>query len=316
MREPIRVMPAVGLPGVTIIDGHWAVAPPPHCMFADHVIRVQHSGTVDLLYRGERHRAGPGVYTISPGEMLVHEAPVVLPLTSHAVVIEPSRFAALVAPAGVVDTSGFRTFRVNGPAGAIAAAVADLVAAVEAGWPAPMQEATLQTLADRVAGCCGKPINVPVRHPAFARLHDHLLRNQARNITLAELAELAQLGRYQVQRLFRSEVGVPPHAYLVQLRVARARRLISRGMAPAEVATAVGFADQSHLGRHFRSIAARTPAAYLGRRGVSALAARGQTQRDELAVDLDPVERPGRVEGQGRRKQVVGDACGDHPVQA
>lgn len=302
MREPIRVVPAPELPGVTIIDAHWSAAPPPHCMFEGHVVRVQHRGVVDLRYRRRRHRAGPGVYTVSPGEMLVHEAAVSLPLASHAVVVEPRRFAELLARVGVVDPV-FTAFRVTGRPHELAAAVAGLVVAVEAGLPRPAQESALHALVERVAACCGAAPPEPDRHPVFAALHRHLVRNQARNVTLDELAALAGLSTFQVLRLFRSEVGIPPHAYLVQLRVARARRLISSGMAPAEVAATVGFADQSHLGRHFRAIAARTPAAYLGPRGAaggrtSALAVRDPVRGRELVVDPGPAERGG---GPGQR---------------
>ncbi len=59
--------------------------------------------------------------------------------------------------------------------------------------------------------------------------------------------------------------GLAPHAYLVQLRLARARRLLADGLSPAETAAALGFADQSHLGRWFRRAYGLTPAAYRAR---------------------------------------------------
>ena len=49
---------------------------------------------------------------------------------------------------------------------------------------------------------------------------------------------------------------------LIQLRLARARRLLAQGQTPAEVAMALGFADQSHLGRWFRRAYRLTPADY------------------------------------------------------
>jgi len=42
-----------------------------------------------------------------------------------------------------------------------------------------------------------------------------------------------------------------------------ARALLARGIAPAEVAAQVGFADQSHLGRWFKRAYRITPAKYL-----------------------------------------------------
>jgi transcriptional regulator GlxA family with amidase domain len=64
--------------------------------------------------------------------------------------------------------------------------------------------------------------------------------------------------------VFKREVGVPPHAYQVQMRVRRARRLMLTGMAPADVAISVGFYDQAHLNRHFKRIVGMTPGDYRG----------------------------------------------------
>jgi helix-turn-helix protein/AraC-like protein len=68
--------------------------------------------------------------------------------------------------------------------------------------------------------------------------------------------------RYQVLRSFRDEVGMPPHAWLAQLRVARARKLLETGQRPAEAAAAAGFADQAHLTRWFRRVVGVTPGVY------------------------------------------------------
>lgn len=80
--------------------------------------------------------------------------------------------------------------------------------------------------------------------------------------TLAEMAADTGLSRYQLVRCFRSEVGMPPYAWLAQHRVARARVLLERGCGPAEVAALTGFADQPHLTRWFRRVVGVTPAAY------------------------------------------------------
>lgn len=63
-------------------------------------------------------------------------------------------------------------------------------------------------------------------------------------------------------RQFRREVGLPPHAYLTQLRLARAKGLLARGTAIAAVATDCGFAAQSHLHRHFLRTYGVTPGRY------------------------------------------------------
>ncbi|WP_338149160.1 helix-turn-helix transcriptional regulator [Citrobacter cronae] len=63
-------------------------------------------------------------------------------------------------------------------------------------------------------------------------------------------------------RSFSREIGVTPHAYLIQLRVRKARRLLATGKSPVEVALLTGFADQSHLTRAFVRQFGVTPGRY------------------------------------------------------
>ena len=81
-------------------------------------------------------------------------------------------------------------------------------------------------------------------------------------ITLAELAALSGVSRFQLLRGFARTVGTTPHAYLLQQRVRLARRLLAAGHYPAEAAADAGFADQSHLTRAFQRQLGVTPARY------------------------------------------------------
>jgi AraC-like DNA-binding protein len=88
--------------------------------------------------------------------------------------------------------------------------------------------------------------------------------------SLSELAALTGLSQFAVLRAFRAQTGLPPHAYLNQVRVRRARGLLDRGHPPAEVAAATGFADQAHLTRHFKRVVGVPPGAYQRERSRSA----------------------------------------------
>jgi AraC-like DNA-binding protein len=88
--------------------------------------------------------------------------------------------------------------------------------------------------------------------------------------TLAELAGLTGLSQFALLRAFRAATGLPPHAYLNQVRVRRARRMLDDGLGPAEVAADTGFADQAHLTRHFKRVVGVPPAAYQRHRLVRA----------------------------------------------
>lgn len=81
--------------------------------------------------------------------------------------------------------------------------------------------------------------------------------------SLDDLAAAVGVDRFALLRAFRAAYGLPPHAYLTNLRVTRARILLDAGVRPAEVAARLGFTDQAHLTRHFKRIVGVPPGAYL-----------------------------------------------------
>ncbi|WP_176508939.1 MULTISPECIES: AraC family transcriptional regulator [Pseudomonas] len=108
-----------------------------------------------------------------------------------------------------------------------------------------------------------KRLNPDPRLPLTAqRARDFLHAHFDQDIGLEQVAQACGVDRFRLTRAFKAAFGLAPHAYLVQLRLARARRLLARGQTPAEVAMALGFADQSHLGRWFRRAYRLTPADY------------------------------------------------------
>lgn len=93
-------------------------------------------------------------------------------------------------------------------------------------------------------------------------IRDYLEAHLADRVTLADLARATGLTAYAVLRGFRRATGIPPHRYLTQLRIRKAGELLRAGHSPVMVAGAVGFADQSHLHRHFRRLVGVTPGTY------------------------------------------------------
>lgn len=82
------------------------------------------------------------------------------------------------------------------------------------------------------------------------------------DLSLADLARLTGLPRHHLIRAFRQETGLTPHAYLVDVRVRRARERLRRGEMPGDVAAATGFCDQPHLTRAFKARFGVTPGAF------------------------------------------------------
>ncbi len=98
---------------------------------------------------------------------------------------------------------------------------------------------------------------------AVARALDYLEANYATAITLDDLAAHVHFSPFHLLRVFKQAIGLPPHAFLVGVRVRRAKELLALGVPPAEVAQRVGFADQSHLYRHFKRALGITPGQYI-----------------------------------------------------
>jgi AraC-like DNA-binding protein len=99
--------------------------------------------------------------------------------------------------------------------------------------------------------------------PAQLRPVRELLESCPERVSLQQLAERASLSRYQLLRAFRDVYGLPPHAYLIQVRVRRASASLRSGASIADAALAAGFADQSHLTRCFKRATGVTPGQYV-----------------------------------------------------
>lgn len=95
------------------------------------------------------------------------------------------------------------------------------------------------------------------------RLRELINESLSDTLTLAALAQAVGLSVRQLSRAFHGSFGMPPHRYLMQCRVLRARELL---LAPRltllDVALASGFASQSHFGRVFKTVTGLTPGAW------------------------------------------------------
>lgn len=99
----------------------------------------------------------------------------------------------------------------------------------------------------------GRPATGPTcagQEPAD-RFRELLDATAPHGLRLADAAARLHAHPAHLVRAFSSRFGIPPHRYLIGLRVDTARRLLLAGMPAARVATEAGFYDQAHLNRHF-----------------------------------------------------------------
>jgi AraC-like DNA-binding protein len=97
---------------------------------------------------------------------------------------------------------------------------------------------------------------------AVKRVKEHLEAHCVENVPLSSLTSLTGLSAFHLIHCFRQEVGLPPHAYQIQLRVLRAKAFIARGHTIVDAALDAGFTHQSHLNRHFKRLLGFTPGQY------------------------------------------------------
>jgi len=100
-----------------------------------------------------------------------------------------------------------------------------------------------------------KPSASTLRH-VIEYIHDNL----DQQLTLAELSLVAGMSTYHFARTFKKVTGTTPHQYVLNMRVEHAKSLLLRGkLTIAEIASQVGFFDQSHFTRSFKRLVGVTP---------------------------------------------------------
>jgi AraC family transcriptional regulator len=100
------------------------------------------------------------------------------------------------------------------------------------------------------------------KHSASTLRHviEYIHDNLDQHLTLAELSLVAGMSTYHFARTFKQVTGVTPHQYVLNVRVEHAKSLLLQGkLTIAEIASQVGFFDQSHFTRSFKRLVGVTP---------------------------------------------------------
>ncbi len=138
--------------------------------------------------------------------------------------------------------------------------------AVPVGDSALVAETALVTLLGSLGSHAARvALTLPRAAVCISAIRQRIDADPARPWTLADLVANAGISRYQLIRAFARETGLTPHAYIVQGRIAIARRLLRANRHVADVAVHAGFCDQSHLTRCFVRHMGVTPHRYAQR---------------------------------------------------
>jgi AraC-like DNA-binding protein len=204
-------------------------------------------GSIMLLEPGEVHR-NTTVHKRSDFKLLL---------------ISPHMFAEAARELDIVGTPHFGPAQIDDAR--LFETIYRLSAAVESGDTLLHQQSLMADCMRRLLGHAESKPRSPERgqeHRAVARIKLYLEDLCHEAVTLDELSANAGVSRFRLIHAFTREVGLPPHAYQIHVRIERARLLLWRGMSVTDVAAELGFSDQSHFTRHFTRIMRITPGEY------------------------------------------------------
>lgn len=222
------------------------------------------AGVERFRYRGTEHLASPGTLVLmNPGELHTGRAETAQGWRYRMVYLDEALLEAVTG-----ERWWFADATAHDPATA-----RRLSAQLAALWQAPDSLASDSALAELLAAL--RP-HARVDHPANDRLtardlaRDTALARSltlmhddyANALTLDRLAAEAGLSPFHFLRRFKLRYHATPHQMLMAVRLARAKQLLAAGTPPAEVAPAVGLADQAHLTKRFARMHGVTPARY------------------------------------------------------
>lgn len=257
-RDAAEFRLAAHRPGVELYRAHivrHAFEPHTHDGFGLGAIE---SGAERFRYRGAEHLAPPdSVVMMNPDELHTGRAETEDGWLYRMVYIEPDAVAEVTGEHGWWFSD---VVREDLPSARRVTALLDAL------WQA-REPLAFDSLLLELLGLFRRHARVPRkaadgRAARFAPVVDYLHAHLARRLTLEELAAVAGLSPFHFLRQFQAQHHATPQQMLMAFRLAEAKRQLSRGERPAQVAAAVGLADQAHLTRAFAQRYGVTPARY------------------------------------------------------
>lgn len=262
MEEIVEVRHSLHLLGVSVLHAHhterkW------HIVNSAFGLAVPMDWIAELRYRGEQRLFQPGdVFCTEPGEvhrtervvhgggfkvLLIDEAPLLDLLADIAPHLRAAHFLKIggrMSPRLASRLSAaFRLVGPGTPALELQSCIVDLVA----------------SMVDELMEDPKPHRREPTGARHLERAREYLCDEAESWVDLDTLAREAGLSRFHLLRAFKQRYGLPPHAYQVGVRIAKAQRLLRSRMPLAQIAAECGFTDQSHFTRQFRQAMGVTP---------------------------------------------------------
>lgn len=259
-----RILSAPAYPGIERIHAQFrgdAYEPHRHDTYA---LGVTLRGVQTFRYRGEQRYSLPGrVIVLHPDELHDGAAATDDGLVYRMLYLEPSvLFQCLEAARVGLPFVDKPVIEDNRLAGLLLAALGEL--------DRELDELFVDDFVARLTDGLVQHARLPQR-PLGAiawgqakTARDYLEAHVTRGVRSQELERITGLDRFALSRHFRAAFATSPHRFLLMRRLQQAKAMIGDGEPIAEVAAATGFADQSHLTRHFKKAFGVAPGAWSG----------------------------------------------------
>ncbi|WP_244963580.1 AraC family transcriptional regulator [Oceanidesulfovibrio marinus] len=266
--EEVRVLAPPAMPGVELMHARYVTQRFSRHFHEEYAIGIIERGAMNFRYLGDDMTAAAGqVNLVVPGEVHDgHAAVAELGWTYRMFYLDPSVLEPALQELTVRPRSvHFQAGVIQDPALAERVLRAHHALGTPGASTLARQTLLLDMLTYWIAEHGEKRSSLPAQRPepgAAAVAREIINDRHAEDLRLDELATQAGMSPYHLVRVFKARHGLPPHAYLVQVRIGRAKALLRTPMRLADIAAAVGFADQSHLTRHFKRQFGVTPGAY------------------------------------------------------
>ena len=240
-------------------DPHW---------HDSYLVGVTEQGVQQFHCRRAKHQSTPGkVFLLEPGDIHDGEAPTEDGFTYRMLYLDPQWLKRELSAVfeNAPDNSQLSFANTLASDSRLAHATSLAFQTLHHGELKIVRQTALDGLLERLTSHLhwrtryGEDPRLPL---VAQKAREYLHANAQYDIGLDQLAAVTGVDRFRLTRAFKAAYGMAPHAYLVQLRLATARRMLARGEQPATVAMELGFADQSHLGRWFVRAYGLTPALY------------------------------------------------------
>lgn len=263
-RATVRAMPE--LFGIEIAAARYATQVfKPHG-HDEYLIGVIESGVHAVWCRGEMHYASSGtVVTMRPGDIHHGGAGGDAGWSQRMIYLPEAAMRSLLLDAAGQNHNGTVDF--NAPFHAkpdLSRRMSRLLRIIHGSTLLLQREVALELLLRDLTDTLAPQVS-PRSRVVNGRISDaieFLHSRTTQDVALAELCAVTGLRRRQTIDAFHRATGLSPHAWHLQLKIAYVKRLLREGTSPALAAQQAGFADQSHMGRHFLAIVGTTPGNY------------------------------------------------------